>query len=746
MSGKSQISDSISTKFISDITEVAGYSSAFLRKTSKRENSLLSSSESDLPADLKAEVEQNTSQADPVTQRIIAAQPGVKIGVKKEGFYKVTRAELQNGGFDVNTSSTNWQLYKDGIEQSINVSGNGDFIEFYGKGLDNRDTDTQIYFLIAGAQAGKRIAPAVRRAIGSKVLTNNYSQTALYKERTIYASNDIFNGEEENFFGKVITNSTTSPATIDVNLSGIDFSSTVSSFFIKIQGVTQVLHQTKVFLNDVELGVVESNFKNSGEKRFTIQTSLLREGNNTVKMIAQNGSSDISFFDLLKVSYERLYRVKQNQLTFYAPNYKAVNLDGFTSPNLRVFDITYPDQPKVISNLTPESNNAGGYRVSIPSSRNRVLFAVEDSAVLSVASIRSNSTSTLSAAANSADMIIISYKDWMTEANNWANYRRNGGMTVEVVNVEDVFDEFSFGNFSTTAIRGFLQYTYNNWQKQPGYVLLIGDATYNTRNYNDGLPNSGGNNFVPTKMIETQYIETGSDETLADFNDDGLAEIPIGRIPVHNGQTVTTVLNKVSIFEQNVAAQNLSRGVVFASDVPNGYDFQGVSSRLRNQLSPSVNAVMVNKTESNSRTQLLAELNNGRFLVNYSGHGNTGAWSSSPVFLSTSDVANMTNGNNLTVFTMLTCLNGYFVQPDSTLSDALLEKPTGGAAAVWASTGLTTPDVQEIMATRFFSEINSSNSSKRIGDLIKISKTAIPAGRDVRLSWALIGDPALKMK
>ena len=751
INGQKQMSELISSQYVSDLTPFAGNSSAFLKKTSKRADSSISTSESDLPADLKSEVNQNTAQADAVTQKFVAAQAGVKIGVKKEGFYRVTRAELQNGGFDVSSPSSNWQLYKNGVEQAVNVGANGDYIEFYGKGLDNRDTDTQIYFLIAGAQNGKRIAAAVRSAISRKVVANSYAQTTTYKERTIYSS-DTHNGDEEdNFFGSVINNDVTTTAKINLNLPAIDFSSNISSLDLKIQGVTQVLHQVKVVLNDVEIGVIDGrvidgSYKTSTTQHFDIQTSILREANNTLVLTSQNGSSDISFFDTVKVNYKKRYLIQQNQLSFYIPNYKAAYLDGFSSPNVRVFDVTYPDQPGIITNLTPEANSSGGFRIYLPSSRARVLFAVEDSALLSAASINANAPSSLSTSAHNADMIIISYKDWMSEANDWANYRRGQGMTVEVVNIEDVYDEFSFGNFSTDAIRGFLQFAYNNWGKQPGYVLLIGDATYNPRNYPDGRPNSGAFKFVPTKIVETIYIETGSDETMADFNNDGLAEIPIGRLPIHDGQTVTKILNKVSTFEQNIAPQNLSRGIVFASDVPNGYDFQGVSNRLRSQLSSDVTSIMVNKSEADSRTHLLSELNNGRFLVNYSGHGNTGAWSASPTFFGTSDVANMTNGNNLSIFTMLTCLNGFFIQPETTLSDALLEKQSGGAAAVWASTGLTTPDIQEIMATKFFNEINTSDASMRLGNLITNAKSAIPAGRDVRLSWALIGDPALKVK
>ena len=95
---------------------------------------------------------------------------------------------------------------------------------------------------------------------------------------------------------------------------------------------------------------------------------------------------------------------------------------------------------------------------------------------------------------------------------------------------------------------------------------------------------------------------------------------------------------------------------------------------------------------------------------------------------------------------MLSCLNGYFIDPDAdSFSEALLKANNGGAVAVWSSTGLTTPDIQEIMATRFYGQIAAGNIT-RLGDLINDAKIVINGGRDVRLSWALLGDPMLKMK
>jgi hypothetical protein len=94
--------------------------------------------ESDVPVftkDLGSEIEESRQFADGSTHRMVISQPGVvRIGVKREGMYRVTSAQLAAGGFDTASDSTNWQLYVEGVEQAILVGPSGSYIEFYGKG------------------------------------------------------------------------------------------------------------------------------------------------------------------------------------------------------------------------------------------------------------------------------------------------------------------------------------------------------------------------------------------------------------------------------------------------------------------------------------------------------------------------------------------------------------------------------------------------------------------------------------
>jgi hypothetical protein len=736
--GYKQTSREFYPQIVSDLTEKAGASSRELQKRSAGLNPSVQKEDLNLPSDLKAEGETNNlAPADAqATQKWVASQPGAKITVKQDGLYRVTRAELQNAGFNVNAPVANWQLYADGVEQSINVAANGDYIEFYGRGVNTLATDARIYYAVVGAQPGKRMGTTFIRGISAKVGATNFSQAITKKDRVSYYY-VILNGETENFFGLPITTST--PVFTNFNLPDIDFTSPTASVKVVAQGYTYVLHQIKIVLNGTEIGTFTGSNREEMSATFTVPTALLQDGANSIQWTSHNPGGDTSFIQSVEVIYPRRYRAAQERLSFYTPNYRTTRVQGFNTPDIRVFDLSDVTNPSLVTGLQVAQQGLT-YEVVVPSARARVLYAVAGGGLLTAASIKPNAPSTLSTVAHNANLIIISYKDWMTQANDWANYRRAQGLSVEVVNVEDVLDEFDFGFPTPDAIRNFLNYAKNNWQTPPGYVLLMGDATYDPRNFI-----ATGENFIPAQIVDTTFMETGSDESLADFNDDGLAEIAIGRIPARDAATVTTLLGKTAAFEQSVGSAP-ARGAVCASDLPDGFIFSEMCMRVFQPLPASIPKTFINRGDTNARPLLLSELNNGKYIVNYSGHGTFSAWAGN--FFTRNDVPLMTNTNDSqTIFVMLTCLNGYYVDAFSDgLAETLVKKSTGGAILSWTSSGQTTPDVQEIMGTRFYQQIGNNPTMQRMGDFVIDAKTSVTAGRDVRLSWVLLGDPTTKVK
>lgn len=732
--GKTLNSEYLYPRQVADLKEVGGQSADFYQERNKRSEPLLEKQSLNLPRDLKEVYRANDSFSDIDTQRLVAAQPGVKISVKSEGIYRVTRAQLEAAGFNVNSDPATWKLYLEGIEQSIIVSDGGTYIEFYGNGVDVPENDKKVYFLISGGSAGKRLGTTVLRPLGN-VVNTTYNQDFIKKYRKEYAGN-LLNGERENFIGDAIVTSLNT--TINFNLSGIAFESGKARVEIKIQGLTVTLHNVNVTLNGETLTPISGVSQSLMTGYYELPSSYLREGQNVLEFRSTTG---VSALDSIRVNFDRNYLAESNALSFYTTNYRSSTITGFTSPNIRVFDLTFPDSPTVITNIAPVQNGSV-YQVKLPAHRGRVMYAVEDSAVKTPDSVVQNFPSTLTTPANSGEFLVITHRSFLNVAQNWANYRAAQGVTTKVVDIADVFDEYSYGEMSSLSIRDFLQYAKNNWQTPPKYVMLIGDASYDYRNY----LGYGDLNFVPTKLVDTLYTETGSDETLADFDNDGLAEIPIGRISVRTSADATIALNKVIAFEAT-APQGFNRGFLFAYDLPNGYDFLGVSQRLADLLPNTVTKTFVGREMANAQTLLINDMNVGRFFINYAGHGNATTWANT--FFLASNISQLNNNNDkLSVYLMLTCLNGYFVDPITnreSLGETLLKHPNGGGAAVWASTGLTTPDIQEVMATRFYQKL-VEGQTPRLGDLIKDAKSVVFGGRDVRLSWTLLGDPMLKVR
>ncbi len=732
--GRFVYSNKIGVEYTDDLERSAGISFERLVSREESRHAELSASDLILPRDIDKEFLTYRRSPEFSSQKMVASQGGAKLGIRADGFYRVTKAELQAAGFPVNSDPNTWQLYRDGVEQSIIVAPNGDYIEFLGKAHETVESDLRYYFLVSGAVSGKRMDSVISHPVGGTVISPNYQQTFFAKQRTNYV-NDILNGDAENYWGAIVT---TSPVSYNFNLSGIDTSVASATVTINLQGFSTTAHTMTLSVNGQSLPAATGVGMSPFSTMATIPTSVLHEGSNTLQM-ASSAGSDYSLFDSISVSFNRKFQADSNQLSFYTLNYRGARVTGFSSPDVRLFDTTHDGDPIQVVNLNIVANGPK-FDLVLPANRGRVLYAVENSAVKSVAQVVADNPSNLASSAHNANLVIIAYGNFMAQAQTWAQYRQQQGFSVEVVDIADVFDEFNFGQSSSASINAFLQYAVNNWQTPPQYVLLLGDASFDPKNYEG----QGYQNLIPTKIVNTVYSETGSDDALADFNGDGLADISIGRIPAQSGQVILNALAKVQAFE-TPAMQNLNRGAIFAYDGQNGYDFQGMSATLRGYLPANIPAAMVDRMAANSSSTLLNEINNGRYIVNYSGHGSFGIWGSSS-FFSSLMVANLTNASNQSIFTMLTCLNGYFIHPYAdSLSEYLLKGQNGGAVATWASTGLTTPDVQGVMGNRFYGQIAAGNIT-RIGDLVRDAKSVLTANADVRYSWVLLGDPMLKVR
>jgi len=308
------------------------------------------------------------------------------------------------------------------------------------------------------------------------------------------------------------------------------------------------------------------------------------------------------------------------------------------------------------------------------------------------------------------------------------------------VDIEDVYDEFSFGAHTPEALRDFIGWVGTHWQRAPHYLLLAGDSSWDPRNYLE----QGAGDFVPTKLIDTAYMETASDDWLADFNGDGAADIAVGRLPGRTAADVSRMVSKILLYEQERQLGTPLRGALMVAD--NGFETQ--SQATSGLLPAGLTVQSLNRSQVGSddvmRGQIVTGIDSGPMIVNYYGHGSVTVWTGAGL-LDSELAATLTNENRPSLFVMMTCLNGYAHDAyiDS-LAESLLKSEHGGAMAVWASSGFTEPGPQFAMNQQFYQQL-FSGAGMRLGDAVKAAKTAT-ANSDVRRTWMLLGDPTMRMR
>ncbi|HEX9918229.1 MAG TPA: C25 family cysteine peptidase, partial [Pyrinomonadaceae bacterium] len=495
----------------------------------------------------------------------IANGPAVKIQVSRAGWYRVTQAQLVGAGLDPNSNLEYLQLYADGREQAIRVSGGsgqgallgeGGSIEFYGTESQTATTGVRTYWLVSGTRPGKRITIPSRKgrvalndkadvqpvaaakglpegATGGSSLVQDgqgFDYTVERKERRIYFSS-LLNGDKENFYGRVISTQPVTQALAVRNLvQDIGGQQEQSARLeVALQGVSAGQHRVRVFFNDVELGKLEFADSQPQTANFNVPAGLVKEGDNLVKFAIVGGTGpDVSLTDYVRLTYAHKFTADTDVLRLRTNTKGTLRIDGFTSPLVRVFDVSDPANVFEIP-ASPDPVQGASHAVLIQSRFGRELLATTDERAEAVSSLAPNQASAWHTAEHEADLLILTHGTLLGESVEALKAKREEqGLRVTVVDVEDVFDEFSYGAHSPEAIKDFLRWTTAHWTSAPAYLLLLGDASLDPKNY----MGRGQFDLVPTKLIDTINMETASDDWLADFDDDGMAEMFVGRLPV----------------------------------------------------------------------------------------------------------------------------------------------------------------------------------------------------------------------
>ncbi len=695
-----------------------------------------------------------------LTQQRLAAGPAVKVSVHEAGpgWYRVTGAALAAMGTAsplLTADPRRLQLFLHGREQTMVVRAGedgrldpDDSLEFYAAGMDTPWSNEHIYWLVAGEEPGRRVGMALGMGTGIAPAADHtgFLHTVVRRDSSAYFAG-LLNGDLPNFFGPFIgkepaqqTITVPNPAELaDAQLE------------VAFQGVGFAPHQISVTWGTRLLGAVSFANRAQASKVFTVPAAALVPGDNKLMVRAEGGPSDTSFVDHVRLTYLHKYVADDGMLLFDAAADATRQIGGFDSKDIRVFDVTQAASVQELPTVVSPEAQGFSVTVRIPGpadgtapERSRTLLAVTPKAIRTP-SLAPNQPSSWHSPGLAADLILITHPEFLDALAPLLARRQREGWTPALVTVDDLYDEFSFGEKDPAAIRSFLALQMRG-RHAPRSVLLVGDATFDPKN----LLGKGSWDFVPTKLIDTDDLETSSDDWFVDFDDDGIPEMPIGRLPVRTVAQARAVVAKIVGFMPGLPAQLAGNTLLFVGDydpLPE-LDFEGAIRDIRTAIPAAIPAALTvveilrRGLGADAAHRALGEaLMAGPFLVDYVGHGSVETWGGS--WVQSSFLTGMPAAKPMSLLLATTCLNGFFQDVYTTsVTEAMLLAPTGGAVAAIGSSSLGELADQVVLSRELLRM--TLQEGLPLGLALQRAKAAIK-DREIQQTYMLFGDPSARL-
>ncbi len=626
-------------------------------------------------------------------------------------------------------------------------------IYFYGKSNDSIYTDNNVYFL--RPEKGDMVEKIRGKSPKPDGLTRTFRETIHAEEdKFVFNTPDINNETDFRMWEYLISSySFYRKKTFPISSFGVDPYGTSAILSINLKGEyinpSDGNYLVSVSVNGIEIGLEKWKNNNIHSASFVFDPNLLIDGNNEIEVsaIEQTGvSMTYILIDSIDLEYDRFYRAKNDVLRFSSENHTLIHVDGFSQPDIRVFEVSDPLKPKLIEVANVEESFIG-FAVTFEPKTNHYNYVAftKDSAITGF-DAWADEPSNLKNPDNFADYIVIAPNELIEGAHYLAEYRNSAGFSSMVVNLEDIYDEFNHGIPNLNAIRDFIEYAYYNWQYMPRYIVLAGDGSYDYK----GASNYGDNLF-PVKLMSNESGILASDGWFADIEgNDGIPEIAIGRIPVVTEEELFEYTDKLVSYE-NTYGDWKNRVLMTTDDEDNGEDFIADSRRLEKYIPDGIPTDRIYLDQSNpafARNAIVSAFNSGIGLINFIGHGGSRQWAAEGI-LRTYDASRLDNYGAYPVLTSFTCATGFFFLPGyDSLAESLLIQNETGIIAAFASSATSEKSQGALLGESFFKEYFNHNNVT-LGDIVVFAKkrfAQLGGNSDHLRLYNLLGDPALLVR
>jgi hypothetical protein len=407
------------------------------------------------------------------------------------------------------------------------------------------------------------------------------------------------------------------------------------------------------------------------------------------------------------------------------------------------------------------SNNNNQYILLHPSQ----CFSVLYKAPIEFANFRENFTK--------PELLIIAHPEFLNAAEEIKKIHENeDNMITKVVNVEDIYNEFSSGRKEAPAIRDFIRHIYLKPQDiDLKYVLLFGDGSHDAKRIN-----STHINHIPVFQSENSTRLTGSYGTddfyaLMDINEGNFGpfdqlDISVGRIPVKNQSEANNAVFKIKEYYGLTQDSKLIRDkdwrnkIHFIADDGDGFEHMRQAEQLTVLVDTTIQNLNISKTyidafpkiKTITKNQVIGAeekiqnmFKNGGLLINYTGHGGEYGWASERI-LTNLEIMQMRNLFSYPLVMTATCEFSRFDDPKQTSAgENLFLQHLGGAIALFTTTRLVF-SIPNFRLNRSFYEVLAEKKQDdviRLGDLFKETKVKNNGGNNDR-NFTLLGDPAIR--
>jgi hypothetical protein len=536
-------------------------------------------------------------------------------------------------------------------------------------------------------------------------------------------------------------------------LSGLAASSEPATLSVWLQGGSDFDsspdHHVRVFLNGFPVGDASWDGMTPHTIEAALSPGLLQPGSNLLELenVADTPAAySMVFLDRFSLDYPRTLTASAGRFEARFPFAGSATLAGLGAGSV-VLDTTDPSEDPAASPRWISGASVSPYGLALGAEVGHRYLAVSPRALLSP-EIRRPSPGDLRSTRNQADYIVIAPREFLPAATPLVQLRQSQGLRSRAVALEEIFDAFGYGERSPLAIRDFLAYAYQHWSSPPPrYVLLLGDATYDPKDY----AGTGVEDRVPAFIFKSSYLWTASDPAYAAVNgDDDLPDLAIGRLPASSLEQARSLVAKVLAYESG--GFDLSGPAVLVADNPDeGGDFEKDADEITQGplAGHSTEKIYLSRLgTAAARSAILDAFDHGASLMSYVGHGGTAVWASENI-LNSWDMASLApQPQQPLVFTM-NCLNGYFLPPTfDSLAEALVKADARGAIAAFSPSGLSLDEAAHVYHEALLEEILSGRYA-RLGDAILAAQSDYAdsgAFPELLRLYHLFGDPALRIR